>query len=307
MSQYECVLSIQVARPDTGFMMHTVPHIIRMCGASVGKKVLFRDDAPLRGEWRSRPSVGTPEQLNACCEELLARGFVDAIVPIDSSENYRFKQYSKHLDFPWLFRHAKRGTPVLAYIAGIEIEDADYIVHFDSDMLIHQAEGHSWIEEGIGVLRACPDVMAVLPMSGPPAPDGRNRQQDEIGEAYVWDEAGFFRYKTFTSRLFLIDRRRFAELLPLRTGLPLWAKVLDGLGLRPALPEWETMVAARLDATSFYRVDLASPHAWSLHPTIRGADFEAALPDLVHRVEKGEYPIAQGGYYDLLLDEWRRR
>jgi len=287
-------------------MMHTIPHMVRMCGSGVTERILVRDDAPLRGEWQSRPSVGTPEELRACCDELLERGIVDAVVPVDSSRVYRHRTYSQHLGFPFHDSHSRRGTPVLGYIAGLDVGAADYVVHFDSDMFLHQAAGHSWIKEGIDLLQAHPDVMAVLPRSGPPAQDGRLLQQESIGEGFVRDPAGFFRFKTFTSRVFLIDRRRFDQLLPLRTGLSVWSQLLDGLGWRPGLPEWETMVAGRLEETDFFRVDLESPRAWTLHPTVRGAAFEAVLPEIIRRIEAGEYPAAQGGHYDIELEEWVR-
>jgi hypothetical protein len=146
--------------------------------------------------------------------------------------------------------------------------------------------------------------MAVLPRSGPPHPDGRLRQQEETGEAYQPDARGIYCFKTFTSRVFLVDRRRFDRLLPLRPRLPALDLLRNYLTARSTMPEWETMIGYRLQETEFVRADLSSTRAWTLHPDERGERFEAALPDLIARIEAGYYPDGQGGYYDLLLDLW---
>ena len=65
------------------------------------------------------------------------------------------------------------------------------------------------------------------------------------------------------------------------------------------------MIGYRLQETGFVRADLASTRAWTLHPDERGEPFEAALPDLIARIEKGDYPAEQGGYYDLQFDLWK--
>ena len=142
------------------------------------------------------------------------------------------------------------------------------------------------------------------PRSGPPHRDGRLRQQEEAGEAYERDDRGIFRFKTFSSRVFLIDRRRFGRLLPLRPPLPLLEVLRNYLTRHNTMPEWETMVGCRLRKTAFIRADLMSPRAWTLHPDERGERFEAALPGVIARIEAGDYPPEQGGYYDLLLDLW---
>ena len=71
------------------------------------------------------------------------------------------------------------------------------------------------------------------------------------------------------------------------------------------MPEWETMIGYRLQETGFVRADLASTRAWTLHPDDRGERFEAALPTLIARIEKGDYPAEQGGYYDVQFDLWK--
>jgi hypothetical protein len=235
---------------------------------------------------------------------LLQAGIVDAITPIDYSPHYRRRIYRKHFTGPMRQTHSNGGYPILGSIFAVEDSRADYLVHLDSDMLLYQDSGFSWIEEGIRLLREHPDLLAVLPRSGPPHRDGRLRQQEETGERYERDARDLYCFKTFTSRVFVIDRRLFERVLPLRPRLPFPELLRNYLTARSSMPEWEVMIGYRLQETGFVRADLASPRAWTLHPDERGERFEAMLPGVIARIESGDYPPEQGGYYDLLLDLW---
>ena len=300
-----CDLSILVARTDTRFMLQTIPHLVRACRHPFARRVLVVDTAPLGRRFRRRPGIGTAEELQACCRQLIEAGIVDAVAPIDYAPESRRRVYRKHFVVPMRQTHSHGGYPILGSSAAIEESRADFLLHFDSDMLLYQEPGFSWIDEGISLLREHADLMAVQPRSGPPHRDGRLRQQEEAGEAYERDDRGIFRFKTFSSRVFLIDRRRFEHLLPLRPALPLLEILRNYLTSRNTMPEWEIMVGCRLQKTGFIRADLMSTRAWTLHPDERGERFEAALPGVIARIEAGDYPPEQGGYYDLLLDLWR--
>ncbi len=299
-----CDLSILVSRIDTRFMLHTIPHLVRACRFPFTRRALVVDTAALGPRYARRPNIGTPEELQARCTQLLQAGVVDAITPIDYSPEYRRRIYGKH--FAGLMRqtHSRGGYPILGSIFALEESQAEYLVHFDNDILLYQDSGFNWIEEGIRLLREHPDLLAVLPRSGPPSADDRLHQQEEAGETYERDARGLFCFKTFTSRVFVVDRRRFERVLPLRPRLPIVELLRNYLTAYNTMPEWEVMVGYRLRETGFVRADLASPRAWTLHPNDRGERFEAALPDLIRRVEAGSYPPAQGGYYDLQLDRW---
>jgi hypothetical protein len=299
-----CDLSILVARTDTRFMLQTIPHLVRTCGFPFARRFLMVDTAPLGRRFRRKPGIGTAEELQACCTRLIRAGVMDGMVPIDYSPHYRRRLYGKHVAGPMRQTHSNGGYPILGSIAALEESRADFLVHFDSDMLLYQDPGFSWIDQGIRLLRENPDLLAVLPRSGPPHRDGRLRQQEATGEAFELDPRGIYCFKTFTTRVFLIDRRRFDRLLPLRSRLPVMELLRNYLTAHNTMPEWETMIGYRLQETAFVRADLTSTQAWTLHPDDRGERFEAALPGVIARIEAGDYPPEQGGYYDLRLDLW---
>src|ERR687891_1094535 len=92
-SAARCDLSILVARTDTRFMLHTIPHLVRTCRFPFARRVLMVDTAPLGRRYRRKPGIGTTEELHACCTQLLQAGVVDAITPIDYSPPYRRRIY----------------------------------------------------------------------------------------------------------------------------------------------------------------------------------------------------------------------
>jgi hypothetical protein len=301
-----------VARTDLPFMMHTIPHLVRMCNFPFVQRLLAIDTAPLTGDKVNRPGIGTLEQLQECCNRLLAAGVVDTVRQIDYSDHYRDRVYRKHLGSAQIRQtHNYKGYPILGTIFSLEETVGDYILHFDSDMLLYQKPGYSWIEQAIAMLQTHPEIIAIRPLAGPPHAAGPQQEK-----RYEYDADEFYRFNTFGSRAYLIDRRRFEALLPLPI---LWRsyrnKILNHLPApvqtslnyvtgKGSLDSWEIMVTNALRRSACIRANLASAHAWTLHPKDRGDDFIHALPQIIEKIESGWYPPEQAGYYDVQLEPW---
>jgi hypothetical protein len=283
-------------------MMQTIPHLVRKCQFDISERVLVIDTAPLSDNYRSRPGIGTMEELRLCCQQLLERKVVDKLLDIDYSEQYRKQVYKKHFGHDIKTTHDFRGYPILGSVFAIESSQTDYIVHFDSDMLLYQQAEHNWIQDGIDLMQQNPDIMFVSPLSGPPSGDGSLRQK---GVDYQRHSSGHYSFTDFTSRKFLVNRKRLEEILPLQ---PLWIswkrRYLSYFTGKSAMWSWEVMISNRLKATDYVRVDLDSPQAWTLHTPDHGAKFIQSLPTVIDRVEKGDYPPVQAGDYDLQLGAW---
>jgi hypothetical protein len=309
-----CSLSIMVARTDIPFIMHTIPHLVRTCNYPFVERVLMIDTAPLSGDKLLRPGIGSIEQLRECCDKLLQQGIVDQVVDIDYSPEYRDKIYQKHFGGRVRPTHNYKGYPIWGTIYKIEQAKGDYMLHFDSDMLLYQKSGYSWIEEAIQILQQNPDVISVRPLSGPPNSDKSLHQN----HPYELDASGgFYQFKFFSSRAYLIDRHRFNKLLPLDI---LWRSARNPLmNLFPSklqtplyyyfrkgkLDSWEIMVSQKLEKTSYIRATMSSPNSWTIHPVKRGDDFIQSLPILISKIEDGYYPLDQAGHYDLRWEAWQ--
>ncbi len=301
MTSFNCSLSILVARTDLAFMMQTIPHLVKTCHFDFMEKALIIDTAPLSDNFRKRPGIGTLEQLRACCQRLLDDGIVDKLIDINYSEDYRKKVYQKHFGCNLRAQHDFRGYPILGSVFSLEAAESDYVLHFDSDMLLYQDSEHSWIQKGIHLLNSQPEVMFVSPLSGPPSEDNVLKQR----VPYQKNLAGFYSFKDFTSRKFLVNRKKLEQILPLK---PSWIfgkhRLMNYFGGKNEMWSWEVMVSNRLKETDYVRADLDSHKAWTLHTPDHGSNFIQHLPDVISKVESGQYPMVQSGEYNLQLDAW---
>lgn len=308
-----CSLSILVARTDIPFMMHTIPHLVRMSNFNFIQKVLCMDTAPLSGDKVMRPGVGTLGELRDCCNTLISEGIVDRVVDINYDQTYQQQMYQKHFGSPIKPTHNYRGYPILGSIFHLESVPGDYVLHYDSDMLLHQQPDYSWINEGIKLMEQHPEIMAIRPLTGPPTEDGTMYQKNKSLKP---EAGGFYKFQFFSSRVYLINRKRFDKLLPLPilwrsyknkflNRLPLNLKTLlnyyTGKG---KLDSWEVMVSMQLEKTNYVRATMSSPRAWTIHPKDRSPEFIGALPNIIEKIEQGWYPPEQAGHYDFISKYW---
>ena len=312
MAHPSCSLWILVARTDIPFIMQTIPHLVRMSQFPFEERVLAVDTAPLSGEKVNRPGVGTMEQLRDCTNKLLKMEVVDRVVDINYDPQYRDRVYRKHFGSRIVQSHNYKGYPILGTIFTIEECQSDYMLHFDSDMLLHQQADYSWIERGMELMEKHSEIMSIRPLTGPPQADGSINQRVD----YETDPDGFYRFKFFGSRAYLIGSKRFDELLPLPiiwrsyrnrflNQLPLsWKTAINALTGKGKLDSWELMVSKQLKQTDYVRATLADSQAWTLHPKDRSPAFIKALPQIIQKIEAGEYPPQQAGHYDLISKLW---
>lgn len=303
-SKPTCTLSITSARPDAPFLDAIVRHLVRACAYPFVERVLVMDTAPLAPRYLTDPHLATIEQFQAIGRRLVDDGVIDRIALPDYSPGARRRVYEKHLGADHWESHDFRGTQVLGTMQQIEDARGDYFLHFDSDILLHQAHGHDWISAAIRLLNEVPEVMVALPHPGPPRADGLLHQPFS---PYTHDPRGFYRFKFISSRRFLIARRKFDEILPFRPLFLSWKRrLLSAVTRRSTLLNWEQMATARIGQTPFIRADLDSPSAWTLHALDHGPEFCRRLPEIIARVEEGRFPTEQAGHYDLRLDAWTK-
>jgi hypothetical protein len=113
-----------------------------------------------------------------------------------------------------------------------------------------------------------------------------------------------WQFSTVSTRIFLISMTRFAERVrPLAVIAPPLRQRIKALlhGNPPHAIRTEAILSAALRRHDLHRVDMLGSGAgsWTLHPPNRTADFFAALPALIARVEAGDIPEAQRGEFDV--------
>jgi hypothetical protein len=302
MSQKSCSLSILVARTDIPFMDKTIPAIVKACQYPFCEVILFADTAPLHRVRQNRPGIGTLQDLLRVCEHLKNNNVVSRIQEIPYHGEEVKKLYQKFFDLDTRFTHDFRGGAVYGYLYSIDHTTADYVAHFDSDMLLYSEPGYSWIEKGIELLDDIEQILFISPLSGPPTEDGTLHQGNT---SYQIDPRGFYSFKQFTSRKYLLSRSRLERSVPYE---PLWIsqkrKLLSYITGKSALWSWEVIASKKLRDTKFIRADMKDPRAWTLHTPDHGPEFIRNLPRLVEKLNHAQFPASQRGHYDLKLHDW---
>jgi hypothetical protein len=297
----QCAMSVLACPADVGYFRQITSHLKRTANFQFKETFLVLDT--MRRE--------KSDALLTTARAMQSAGEIDRYVELEPQLNVELAK--KHfVEIPKCLRDA-RGIPLFGWIVGMESATADYLFHSDSDILIHSEPNFSWVKEAIVLMENDPSIMFALPLPGPPNPVGLIGQ--EI--APIIDEAGNYRFKTFTSSRYVVNRNRFQKLLPLRPlhrrsrwwfdWLPpvVWRKLVMTLG-NPAGPwgMWESHINLAMESSTFFRVHLKDTRAWGMHCPDHGPRWRENLPSIIAAVERGQYPPSQAGYYDLRLEDW---
>ena len=293
----DCTFSMLTGPSEMPFLDVMLRHLLRVCAHDFRDVILVADDLPKEGR--------TEESLRDMMTALRAMerdALASRIVTLSSVHDDAQRIYGKYFGCVPTVVRDRRGIPLLGFVAGLELARTDFVVHFDSDILLHQDKGHRWVSAGMNLMRRDPLAMFVAPRPGRPTRDGRLRGQ--LVEP-TRDAEGNFRFKHFSSRRFLVSKRRLEALLPTRL---LYTsrrdRILMKLGFGNAVQMWEESVNAALRRSMYYRVHLYDPGTWTVHCKHHGQEWLAALPTIMAQVEAGRFPDGQAGYYDLKLTDW---
>lgn len=297
-----CSLSINVARGDGLYIRQTIPALVKACRFDFLERSIIMETAPPTPRYAARPGLPSQEALEACCQWLVGQGCIDTVRPVDYSPERRDPILKKYFGRVLKQTHDYRGGAIYPYLFAIEDLPGDYIAHFDGDMMMHQREDSDWIKRGIELMEDHEDIVCVCPHPGPPVSGGNLKQR---GVPYRIDKRGFYAFKRLTTRRFLLHRKRFEALLPLRPHSPSKREWLKGvLGKGSGMQTLEMMIEERLGQTNLIRADLLDGGAWTLHPPEHTPEFFEKLPEILERVERGEFPRGQEGDYDLQVEFW---
>jgi len=204
-----------------------------------------------------------------------------------------------------------RGAPIYPYYFGLEAARNDFVIHIDSDMMFGGGS-QTWVQEALDLFTVDPNVLTCSPLAGPPTADGTLPGQPAATK-YEWLPTGLnfnFKFNWFSTRIFALSKRRFRDRIggvePRRPELR--GAIRAALQGNPIADLAENVFSDAMVAAQMYRVDFLGTGngMWSLHPPYRSAAFYEQLPELIARIESGDVPDAQRGYYDIndALFDW---
>jgi hypothetical protein len=283
-----CAMSVLARPADANHVRAITAHLKRTAQFPFRETILVIDTM--------RPERSA--ELIAVAQQMQRVGEIDRFVHLgpDLERAYADRHFSqmprRSMD--------NRGIPLFGWIAGIESASTDYLFHADCDILIHSKPGFSWVAEAIASLQD-ESVMFVAPHPGAPNQGSIFQKEDK----YVIDPDGNYRFKSFSSRRYVMNRDRFKNLLPLA---PMHEskkrEILMRFGGPSSLLPWECHVDAALRRSPYFRIHLADERAWGLHSTYHGEVWRSNLANIIAEVEAGHFPPGQAGHYDLRLADW---
>ena len=203
--------------------------------------------------------------------------------------------------------HDAGGCALAGYLAALEVPATRYVLHYDADMLLHQAPGYDWAHEAAGYMAADRDLIAGVPRTSPPPHDVvgvRDGPSQREGLPF-WPVDGGWKNAWFSTRCFLLDREKLREYLPLMSGRVL-IETLAVKYLKRGYPRSpEIMLYRRLQGRA-WRLNLSTRRAWLLHPLYKPDRYVELLPLISEHVARGDCPDAQRGDPEVNIAAWEQ-
>ena len=311
MQRHPVTLQINLAPRDFRFARYMLAHQIRQWGCQVDEILLVIESRRSRGVFGADWDAGMKAIL------ALAHSFPKArVVSVDYSRAAQRRVaaefFSNRRVIP---AKDSRGGPYYSYFFGLATAANNFVLHLDSDLFCGGGSP-TWLAEATGLFLDFPDLLFVMPLSGPLAASGKigDSHDPKVGALRETVHGPARVHHGMSTRAFLMDRARFREkLAPLPVdsivpGRPLTALIRRLRG-RSNADAPEQAISRLMRERHLVRLDYlgASPGMWSLHPPVPALPaFQEALPRLVSRVENDDIPDGQRGYYDMnesMLDQ----
>ena len=291
---------------DVNHVRHLLPHQIRVWQPLVDRFVITIDTHQSRsGRYRSNNFDKKLQLLRDVTNEARQHYPQLEVMDVDYSPEVRREVARYFFGTDLIPIKAWDGGPFYSYFFGLYVSRAQYVVHFDGDMLFGGGSS-TWISEAIELMGRHPQVFFVAPFPGPPRSDGKvfgHRDLEHFACSGAPDWLAY-RQKSVSTRVFMVDLNRLKTNLGViamtrPSGLQRLKAVL--LGNPPQACEAEVVLTQILRQTDSARVDLlgSPPGMWSLHPPYRSDEFYQRLPALIRAVEAAQVPEAQRGHYDV--------
>jgi hypothetical protein len=303
----EVTFQVNLAPADFPHARHTLPHQLRQWSSQVDEFLLTTDLHRVKhghfGEGWDERRAPLAALIAECAAEFPNIRALD--VDYSAAASRRVSDtFFRGRPVP-----AKdlRGAPIYPYYFGLEAAKHDVVMHIDSDMMFGGGS-QTWVEEALDLFAADPNVLTCSPLAGPPTHNGTLPGQPTATTYPALPTA--FRFHWFSTRIFALSKRRFAERIggvePRRPELR--GAIRAMLQGNPMADLAENVLSDAMVAAGMYRVDFlgSADGMWSLHPPYRSAAFYEQLPELIARIESGDVPEAQRGYYDIndALFDW---
>ncbi|MGL5080773.1 MAG: hypothetical protein ACRC8A_04745 [Microcoleaceae cyanobacterium] len=248
------------------------------------------------------------ERICAIAEELKAKSYLDRVIYLYPNDPIIQTLSEKYMGGLIQETHDFRGAGLMSYLAGFEIPESRYVLHYDADMLLYQSADWDWSIEAIEVMNKCREAVVASPRPSPPFSQCKNLPDApslHTGRPYTVAQNGRgWLNDWFNTQCLLIDQDKLSTYLPLFQGKT-FLQFLAFKYLQRTLPKSpEMMFIRRIGGSGGRRLMLTSEKAWILHPLTKPTRYIELLPRIQKAVSEGIVPDGQRGYENINLSEW---
>lgn len=228
----EITLQINLCAGDLAYAERTVPALIATHRPDVREVLVVADacrpqSTPVLhspGRFPAGPFEERVNRLRALCARWRAERLVDRVEFLEPDRESIRNLNRKYCGRATSWSHDHLGHAFSAYFAGWEHARTRHVLHFDADILLHQAPGYSWLRAALAVLEDNPKLLAASPRIAPPLAEAAGPMVDLRMPGNGWQPTWRltpgkqgWHSEWFSTRCHLMDRERLAELLPLRS------------------------------------------------------------------------------------------
>lgn len=295
-----CSLVINVARGDVLRIKHTLPHILNSHKIQFAEVLIVIDNKPAEGRIRRNSAQYSIDDLYGVLSDLRGQGYAfkqeEVSYEADAVDHVYTKWFGRRLNY---FRCAG-GTPIYAFLYGVEAAQQPYRLHLDSDMLTYDPQPTSWVQEAMRVLDDIPDILFVNQRWGPHSADSPTEHPQPAFDRGFGPHVA----QVFSTRAFLYNNAKLERaFLPMDAAQHPWPKQwFYRLRDRSPYRALEQMISVALTAKKVYRADLDAEWGYNIHAGKRSMFEDERIAGVIDRITVGDVPPAQFGQYNLKFD-----
>lgn len=309
----EVTLQINLSAGDVDYASLTVPRLIA-AHAQVAERLAVVDCCRPQRTRIFDPDTRVPEpafservqRIRNLAETFLRQGLFDRVEYLLPAAPLFHALAAKYVQSWMTATHDYGGCAFMAYWAAFDLPRTRYVIHYDADMLLHQAGNVDWAQRALTSLSTTESAIAAAPRTSPPWTDDPARDAPTRHEGRPATKVpGGWLNDWFSTRCLLLDRERLASELPLVRGYFALIQRLRKWFDRGYPPGPELVLHRILGARGRHCLHLDDTEAWLLHPTRKDAPFLSLLPAILSATQSGDVPSEQRGYADLRIEAWR--
>ncbi len=271
-------LSVNVYAGDVPYLDLTYRHIVKqLLVAPISRRRIVVDRRLPVGRFSASNSLA---ELDHLLDRLQVDGVVDDVDDVDWTEAEVERVATKYFGHAEAQPVASGGSAIHPYLWAIDTSKSPLVLHFDSDILLHDPNCGDWVREAMAIHRENLNVAVTTPQGGPP--QASSARDWLLGNPQRVIPGQWIRAESVSTRYFLVDRER------LETALPLKPRIFG--------ENLELTLTTSLHAAGLDRWNRENDDVWAVHPRRHNQNHVKNLAGLINLVEKGRYPFRRTGY-----------